>query len=177
MNTLCDPFSLPTVDATVILALATVALACGTFWLAFESRQASFRQIGVQTWLEFIKRFDSEDMKRERKALAKWLKNYDPTRHDEISEVVLLLFEDVGIAYKLGCLNKELADESFGFYVCRWWCAAKPCVEQERKRHGDDKSLFENFEKIAVLMRLDRETIDEQERLRFLDDEIKLTLD
>jgi len=159
----------------MILALATVALACGTFWLAVEARQSSYRQIGVQTWLEFLKRFDSGDMRSERKGLAKQLKKYDPKKHDEISEVVLLLFEDVGIAYKLGCLSKELAYESFGFYLSRWWSAAKPYVDEERRRHGDDKTLFENFERIAVLMRLDRETIDEPEVQRFLDDEIRLS--
>jgi hypothetical protein len=124
-----------------------------------------------------MRRFDSEEMKRERKKLAEQLRNYDPTKHDEISEAVLLLFEDVGIAYKLGCLSKELAYEGLGFYISRWWVAAKPYVDEERKRHRGDKTLFENFEKIAVLMRLGREIIDDPERLLFLDDETRLIPD
>jgi hypothetical protein len=63
-------------DSTWVLAIATVALAGATVWLALESRQGSLRQIRVQTWLAMEPRFDSKEMKLARKKLAKQLDPY-----------------------------------------------------------------------------------------------------
>ena len=161
----------------VIMAIATAAMAIATFWLVFESRQASFRQIGVQTWLELERRFDSQEMKTARKNLARHMKAYDPKKHSKISETVLNFFESIGIAHQERCLNNKLADSSFSFYACRWWEAVKPYVDQERKRQGDDDSMFEDFENFANAMRRPDEKIDDLNLQRFLDDEEKLALD
>jgi hypothetical protein len=161
----------------LIMSIATVAMAVATFWLVCESKQASFRQIGVQTWLELEQRFDSEEMKRARKKLAQQLKAYSPNKHDKISETVLNFFESVGIAYKSKYLDKKLADSSFSFYACRWWEAAKPYVDQEQKRHDEDDTLFEDFEDMANLMRRPNEKIDDKELRCFLDDEERLVID
>ena len=110
----------------LIMAIATTAMAIATFWLVCESRRTSFRQIGVQTWLELEQRFDSVEMKRARKKLAQQLKSYSPNKHDKMSETVLNFFESVGIAYKSGYLDKNLAGSSFSFHACRWWEAVKP---------------------------------------------------
>ena len=161
----------------LIMAIATAAMAVATFGLVCESRRASFRQIGVQTWLELEKRFDSTEMKRVRKKLAQQLKSYSPNKHDKISETVLNFFESVGIAYKSGYLDKKLADSSFSFHACRWWEAVKPYVDQEQKRHGEDIKLFEDFKDLAGLMRLPDEKIDDEELRLFLDDEERLAID
>jgi len=161
----------------LIMAIATAAMAVATFWLVFESRRASFRQIGVQTWLELEKRFDSQEMKKARKNLARHLKAYDPEKHDKISETVLNFFESVGIAHKEKYLDHKLADSSFSFHACRWWEAAKPYVDQERKRQDDDDSMFEDFQNFAKLMRRPNEKIDDLHLQRFLDDEERLTLE
>ena len=161
----------------MIMAIATAAMAIATFWLVCESRRASFRQIGVQTWLELEQRFDSDGMKRARKKLAQQLKAYSPNKHDKISETVLNFFESVGIAYKSKYLDRKLADSSFSFHACRWWEAVKPYVDQEQKRHDEDDSLFEDFKDLAELMRRPDEKIDDVEQRRFLDDEERLTAD
>jgi hypothetical protein len=161
----------------LIMAIATAAMAIATFWLVCESRRASFRQIGVQTWLELEQRFDSDGMKRARKKLAQQLKAYSPNKHDKISETVLNFFESVGIAYKSKYLDRKLADSSFSFHACRWWEAVKPYVDQEQKRHDEDDSLFEDFKDLAELMRRPDEKIDDVEQRRFLDDEERLTAD
>src|SRR5579863_3346123 len=57
--------------STVGLALATVFLAIGTFCLARESKKASIRQIGVQTFLDFRRQFDCAEFIKARKSLAK----------------------------------------------------------------------------------------------------------
>jgi hypothetical protein len=160
--------------STLGLAVFTATMARATFILAKESREASFRQIGVQVWLEFQKRFDSEGMLRARKTLAAQLKTKTAPRGDRISETVLNFFEDLGIAYEKGYVEKKLAEDSFGFYLCRWWEALKAYVDQERKRHNEDATLFANFEELAKKARLPDEKIDEGELQLFLEDESKL---
>ncbi len=159
------------------LAVATAALAAATIWLALESRQASYRYIGVRTWLELERRFDSEEMKRARKKLAQQLKAYEATQHVRVSETVLNFFESVGTAHRLKRLNKQLARSSFGFYACRWWEAARSYIDRERKRHNEDETLFEDFEDLASQMRSPDEKIDSEELQRFLEDESKLIVD
>ena len=163
--------------ATVALALVTVGLAIATFWLVSEARKSSFREIGVQTWLEFQKRFDSSEMIQARKRLASQLEKYDSAKTNRISETVLNFFEDMGNVYKNGYLNKDLADSSFSFYACRWWEAAKPYIDQERRRHGGDKTIFEDFEFVVAQMRLPDEKIDDKELQNFLEDEGRLVAD
>jgi hypothetical protein len=160
--------------STLGLAFFTAMMARATFMLAKESREASFRQIGVQTWLEFQKRFDSEEVVRARKTLAGQLKAKTPAKGDRISETVLNFFEDLGIAYEKGYVEKELAEDSFSFYLCRWWEAMKSYVDQERKRHKEDATLFANSEKLANKARLPDEIIDDRELQLFLEDESRL---
>jgi hypothetical protein len=178
--------------AEIATILFTAAMAGFTAWLAWETRKlgkssqesstlqinawfkTSADQIGVKTWLELERRFDSEEMKRARKRFAQQLKTYSVTKHDKISETVLNFFESVGIAYKEGYLNKKLADSSFSFHAVRYWEAAKAYVDQEQKRHGNDATLFEDFKDMANLMRLPDEKLDDVEIQRFLEDEIRL---
>jgi hypothetical protein len=146
------------------LALATFFLGLETWKLTHAWRKTSadqinawFKtsadQISVQTWLALEPRFDSKDMRRFRKKLAEQMDPYDPAKHDEITEEVFELFESIGIVYKRGLLNKDLADSSFSFHATRWWEAAKHYVDEERKRNGDDLSLFRDFEDFAKAMR------------------------
>lgn len=165
-------------------AICTAGLAAATFWLAWLTRKlekawfrTSSEQLGVNTWLELERRFDSDAMKRTRRKLATQPQSYDPGKHDRISETVLNFFEDVGTTYKLGYLNKQLADSAFGFYACRWWEAAKPYVDREQKRHGEDKTPFDDFRRVAEELRLPNERIDLEEVQRFLDDERRLVTD
>jgi hypothetical protein len=160
--------------STVALAIFTAIMAGATYMLAKESREASFRLISVQMWLEFQKRFDAAEMLSTRKTLAAQLKSKTQTKSDRISETVLDFFEDLGIAYEKGYVEKELAEDSFGFYLCRWWESLKSYVDEERKRHNEDDTLFANFEKLAGKVRLPDEIIDDRELQRFLDDEARL---
>jgi hypothetical protein len=157
--------------STAALAIFTAIMAAATYVLARESREASFRQIGVQTWLEFQKRFDSEEMLKARRVLARHLKSAGQASDYSISDAVLNFFEDLGMAYEKGYVEKDLAKDSFGFYLCRWWEVSKSYIDQERKRHGDDVTLFANFEKLARSARLTDEKIDERELQLFLEDE------
>lgn len=160
--------------ATIYLAIFTAVAAGGTFWLAWESRKSSYRQIGVQTWLELERRFDSVEMKQARRKLAHQLKDYTSAKHSKISETVLNFFESAGIAYKEGLLGEELARSSFSFHACRWWEASRAYILQEQKRHGEDTTLYEDFGDMVLKLRLPGEVIDDDEIRRFLEDEAKL---
>jgi hypothetical protein len=162
----------PSMDLT---GLATLALVTVTLWLVWETRTASKRQLGVQTWLTLLQRFDSSEMKLARKRLVPQLSAYDRTKHDRVSETVLNLFEDVGTAHRLGYLDDKLADSSFSYYAVIWWEAAKPYVDEERRRKGGDGSLFEDFERLANKMR--REPVTADMLREFLADEARLKPD
>ncbi|HLH53021.1 MAG TPA: hypothetical protein VKY92_05335 [Verrucomicrobiae bacterium] len=116
-------------------------------------------------------------MKNCRSKLAHQLSNYTPSIHGEIAEDLLDLFEDVAAIKDLGLLTTELAESTFSFYVNHWWRASKPYVDRERMIHGDDKSLFAGFEKLAAAWQhLDPEMSDDKLK-RFLDDERSLSID
>ena len=131
------------------------------------------RQLGVQTWLYLAARFDSEEIKRARARLAAQLGNYDPSTHDDITEGALDVFEDLGTVYRLGLINKELADSTFSYYASRWWEVAKTYIYQERIR-DDDNEIFCDFEEFAKQMRRPSEKIDNLDLKNFLNDEKQL---
>ena len=155
-------------DSTLILAVATVVLAGATVWLAIEARNGTLRQIGVQTWLNLEQRFDSPEMKQARKVLAEQLDPYNPVLHDNIAEGVLDLFESIGTVHSLKLLNKKLAGSSFSWYANHWWEAAKPYIDEERRRRGDDKSLYSEFEAFVKAMRKYDPKITSEDMREFL---------
>jgi hypothetical protein len=167
--------------------LTTVILACATVWLAFstwtlakstaqmagETREASIRQLGVQTWLHLAARFDSKEIRIARGRLAEKLEDYDPSKHDKITEEVLDVLEDIGTVYKLGLINQDLADSAFSYYASRWWEVAKTYIYQERERNKDNE-IFCDFEAFARKMRRPDEKLDSLDLKKFLNDEKQL---
>jgi len=156
--------------ATVLLAFHTKSLAESTARMVSETREASVRQLGVETWLRLAARFDSEEIRRSRVRLAGKLENYDPSKHDEITEEVLDLFEDIGTLYKLGLINRHLADSAFSYYASRLWEVAKTYIYQERERSKDNE-LFSDLEAFAKSMRRPDEKLDSLDLKKFLNDE------
>ena len=137
---------------TGALAAFTAIMAGATFWLAKESKEASLRQIGVQTWLEFEKLFDSRRNRRARKNLAGMMP-YEPRRHAEYDEDLLMVFESISIAFNEGYLNEKLADCSFGHYAVGWWDSMEQWIKTERRQNQLGNSLYCEFEKFAGRMR------------------------
>jgi len=80
------------IDAT--LMAATVVLAGFTFWLVLETKSAAKKQLGVNTWLYFINRWESNEMKAARSKLALQFQFAEETR--TIDDTVLDFFEQVG---------------------------------------------------------------------------------
>jgi hypothetical protein len=162
----------------IVLALSTFGLFVFTAMMAFatrklatESREASIRQIGVLTWLELSKRFDSSEMKIERKILAQAFirdPKLPPHVHAKTSEMVMNFFEDVGVLYFEGHVDKKLAVDAFGFYACRWWEITKEYVDGERMLHNNDETLFCEFEKFATIAKSKKDLLDKAELQIFL---------
>jgi hypothetical protein len=181
------------------MMIFTALMACFTAWLGWETRklEKSWRetsneqidtwretsskqvdgwfkttaeQIGVESWLALEAGFDSKDMRRSRKMLAEQLEQ--ESRHDEIAEETLELFESIGAIFKRGLLDKDLAYSSFAYYAVHWWEAAKLYIFAERKEKRDD-TLYEDFEYFAKAMR-ERDhisKIDPADLKTFLQDE------
>ena len=80
-------------------------------------------------------------MLKARAELAKVIRAYTPNRHNKISEKVMNFFEDVGTAYHSEFIE-QLADDTFSYYVCRWWEATKAYIDQERKFTGKPKTCL-----------------------------------
>ncbi len=160
--------------STLALAIFTAAMALSTWKLADEAREAA----GVQTWIEFQKRFDSNEMIRARKKLAIQLQpSATPLSMGCVSETVMNFFEDLGTIYRLGHINTDLAESSFSWYGCRWYEATTAYINGQRKRNNDDGTIFKDFEDLAKAMRMPNEKIDEQAITKFLEDEAGLTTD
>ena len=172
IETLMLVFTALAAIATALLAVFTWRLAKSTVKMADEAHNASVRQLGVQTWLQMVSRFDSPETKRARAKLAGQLENYHALKHDEISEEVLNLFEDIGTLYKFGLIDKELADSTFSYYATRWWELAKPYIIVERQKNKDeDEEIFADFEAFADAVRRPNEKMDRQ---KFVKDEKQL---
>jgi hypothetical protein len=173
---------------TGMLALFTGLLALATFLSIRESRETSRKhiaaweqnsldQIGVKTWMEFLKRFDSPEMLKARKRLCKQLIGPAPPASLHISDTLLNFFEDLGIAYKHGYVVEELAHSSFSIYVTHYWEATRQFTDAQRRRYGGDKTIGKDFEDLAKAMRGPGDKIDENKLHTFLADETTITND
>jgi hypothetical protein len=159
---------------TGLMAYFTYTMSKATLTLANESKESSFRQIGIQTWLEFSKRFDSPEMIKARESLATQI-NTDPSNPKKmVSDTVMNFFEDLGTIYNNGYIDKQLADNTFSHFACRYWGACKPYIDYDREKHNNDTTICEEFEKLAMAMRLPGEEIGQREIEVFLQDESDL---
>lgn len=157
---------------TGILAIATIVLAYFTYEMAKDGRESSKHQIGIQTWLELEKRFDSSEMHRKRHNLAILIREGKEVENED----VLDFFEDVGMLYHLGYIDKDMAKSSFGYYASRWWIKLQRHVTRERNLHHDP-SLFDEFEHLVKEIGDDPKTLTPVEVELFSREEQDLTHD
>ena len=171
----------------LLVAAFTAVLAFATFRLAREARDASAnqiaeqekstkKQIGVNCWLEFTRRFDSDDMIKARSKFARAIEMTPrkPETYGKSSELVLNFFEDLAIVYKEGFIDNTLAKNSFSYYVCRWWEASKEYVYYERKNQGGNNTLFDKFEWLAKEIKEEHNFPAAAEIPNFIHDESRL---
>jgi hypothetical protein len=134
---------------TTALAIFTFGLVRATQALFTETKVASKRQLGVNTWLHFIDRWDSPVMHKERKGIADDVRNRGVTGG---SDPILDFFEQVGTVYRLDCVEKELCDSSFSHDAENWWAALEERVGTLRKDMKDD-SVYNEYEAFVKALR------------------------
>jgi uncharacterized UBP type Zn finger protein len=146
--------------ATVVLAFFTWRLAVATNLLAQDTKEIATKQVGVNVWLVFSEKFDSDKIQKNRKNLANeflsdlatvsqgYKKSEKPNL---VSNNLMGFFEDLGTVYNQNVIHTQLTDETFCYHVRRWWLAVKEDVDQIRKKHPNMK-LFCEFEKMASSM-------------------------
>jgi hypothetical protein len=131
---------------TTLLALFTLGVVYYTRKLFVETREAAKKQLGVNTWLHFISRWDSIEIRNRRKHLAAQIKDHEDFAD---SDPVLDFFEQVGTVYRLECLDKELAYSSLSHDAEHWWKALGGYVIDLRTKMRD-KSVYDEFENMVT---------------------------
>ncbi len=159
--------------STIILAVLNAVLVLVTYWTLLEAKEASRKQIGVQTWLEMQKRFDAPEMLMARKKFAADLESFKRSPTNNVSGIVPDFFEDLGMLYEKKQIDTDLADESFSFYVCPYWEEAKEWILQQKIRYGYT-NLYSEFEWVSGQMRGQGDKFDSASIAIFLDDEKSL---
>ncbi len=155
--TIKDETDITLAVSTFILAVFTALMACFTCWLAKstkrladEAKEASIRQIGVQTWLEMSKRFNADELLTQRIELAWYLAgnrtSVSPQNYNLSSDAVLVFFEDIGTLISLGHIDKQLSEDTFGYYSRRWWKILEDYIFDLRKKR-ENPTLYINFER------------------------------
>lgn len=145
---------------TVVVSISTLGLAVATIWMVWESRQASYRQLGLDSWMHFEDRWDGAEMKKARYALAESLRNgYEPSKADDIPEEVMDFFESVGTVWSEGLMNSKLAEMSFSYDAAGWWEACEPYVLDQRRKMAD-KTIYDKFERFGKAMKAKFGAID-----------------
>jgi hypothetical protein len=132
------------------LTLATIILAGFTLWLVLETKSAAKKQLGVNSWLYFVNRWESGEMKKARSKLASQFQFAEETR--TMDDTVLDFFEQVGTTYRTECIDKQLVYSSFSWDAIHWWAALEKYIKGMRIEY-DDKTTYEDFEALALAMK------------------------
>jgi len=163
--------------STIFLAIFTFKLVKETQQMAKDVRESVKTQIRISAWLEFVKRFESHEMINARIRLAtERLRSFNnPIAYGQCSEIVLNFFEDLALMHKKEFIDKELAINSFGYYVRRWWEATKPYILSARNTDKAKKTLYNQFESLVLELEKGKTPLDKNDIDVFLQDEKSLS--
>jgi hypothetical protein len=107
-------------------------------------RQDAKELLAVQISVELTKQFDSLEMHRARRTIAKQLiKN-----SAEIDETRLVdFFEDLAMYTKKGRIDKDIVYQTYSYWIERYWQALTIYINSFRKQE-EDISYYANFEEL-----------------------------
>jgi hypothetical protein len=135
-----------------ILAIATIALAVFTcrLWtttqdLLKETKHAAEKQLGVTTWLDFVKRFDAPQMDAARLLLMQNIAQ----QLDTVDEQMLEFYEELGVVYLNHCIDKKLTHSAFSYDAQHVWHLAYPWIIKMRQARED---FYCDFQKMLETM-------------------------
>jgi hypothetical protein len=129
-----------------VTAIASWALVAITWVLVRSQIKLSKEDLRVRLQTNYEEKFDSATLIAERKKLAEQLLTTTP--HEDIQEPVINFFESVGMLVRRGYLDPDMVWSGFSFFALRWWSACKDYILEERRIENNDKTIFEEFEKL-----------------------------
>jgi hypothetical protein len=97
--------------------------------------------------LIYEEKWDSQAIVTERKKLAEQLLDNAP--HDDIQETVMNFFESIGMLLRKNYLDIDMVWSGFCFHAIRWWGLCKDYILEERGIQNNDKTIFEEFERLV----------------------------
>ena len=130
-----------------ITAIASLALVAVTWFLVRSQIRLSKEDLRVRLHTNYEEKFDSPALIVERKKLAEQLLTKTP--HKEIQESVMNFFESIGMLIRRGYLDTDMVWSGFSFHAIRWWIACKDYILEERRIENNDKTIFDEFEKLV----------------------------
>lgn len=184
IKTICDVLGVvlaaALVTVTAILARytyglvkATQGLVSATQALFVETKEASKKQLQVNTWLHFIDRWDSADLQKKRKLIAAAVKEHGDMG---ATDPVLDFFEQVATVYDKECIDKDLVYSSLSHDAENWWFHLKAYVAKLRGEMRDE-GVYDKFEKMVEDIHKnhpDHPAIGEEDGQKYLQGEIDL---
>lgn len=159
-------------DYTALAAWAAVGCALLVVWL--QNRKA--KQLAcLQLFVQISAQYDSADMQQVRAELAAQLLA-DPKALD-ISDCLLVFYENVAILHRRELLDKELVRNTFSIDVVSYWKALKHYVDDSRKTWGKEfgPDFYSEFERLAKVFLEETEgrPISDAAKIDFLKSEVK----
>lgn len=136
-------------------AIGTWVLAIGTLTAVWLQKRSNDQLIQAQTFAIYTARWDSSEMRENRKTLASYFLSskedqarFTPPERDDL----LGFFEDLGSALKHGHLRKDMVWHSFSDSILYYW---KPNEEYMMKYREEmsDPTYFSEYEYLAKQMK------------------------
>jgi hypothetical protein len=164
-----DDGSTALVKWTIVMAVATIALAVTSMWAIFETRRDARELLNVQISNELDKQFDSTEFRGSRARFAAALSD-----HREPSDYRVLDFlEKVAVYVKHGAIDEDTSYSVFSYAVERYWPASKDLILKFRSIEHDS-SYYSNLEEWYEHLAKSGKLPDEAEVQAFLKEETEL---
>jgi hypothetical protein len=133
-----------------VTAWATVALVIATIFMIVWQIISAKKSAKVQLAIQFIDRYDSEQMRSNRRALALSLINHPVDTSSNTIEPVIDALESIADLLHRKWLDKGVIDNSFSVCARYWWIALEGYITKMRNDYHDT-TLYERFEGLAKL--------------------------
>lgn len=129
------------------LPVVNLVLSSLTFIVVVGGLLTTRNHFKVLRAMSYVERFNGEEGVRQRAVVESWLADPEPERRIELFEndatlrmnvlAFMNLFQELGVAYQRGLLDKKVVADFFDFLAPRYWEALGFLVEHYRKKTGD----------------------------------------
>jgi hypothetical protein len=126
---------------TIVMAVATWALAGITLWAVHKQGHDAAQLLSVQISNELDKQFDSVEFRSSRRQFAQALL----TGKEPPDYRVLDFLEKTALYVQHGAMDEDTAYSEFSYYVERYWPAAANLIKEFRQTERDP-SYYSNLE-------------------------------